>query len=350
MAKSLSSNGQLVLVKIRPLKKNPLKYELVYGHRRFLAAKQLGWLTIRAEIVELSDEESTQESLIENFERDELSDYEKALAFERLNKDFHMTYEAIGKRLSISKQHVCNYISMLDLFSPEFLASNPDAREALHQISEHHARLLLRIDDISSRADLTKKVVKDRLTVKELTNIVIRLRSWFGTTSSGEDVMSPYLENGKQSSQDRTKREVACLLADKFKLAHRGEFPEQLFDQRFSIYSAFPPFEKVENDSAISRIRNWFCNEAPKLTSRIENLKVELIGEVALTTLDICYTGIAQGEHLRLRAGGTIVLVNKNGQWKILHEHWSNLGLPKMETPVELSLRATRKLSSSRRR
>jgi ParB/RepB/Spo0J family partition protein len=337
MSKSLAENGQLALVKVRRTGKHPGTFELVYGHRRYLAAKHLGWKTIRAEVAEINDEKAAQESLIENFERDELTDYEKALVFERLNKEFQMTYEEIGKRLAISKQHVSNYISMLNLFSAEFLSTNPDVREVVHQISEHHARLLLRIEDTASRADLAKKISKEKLTVKELTNIVTRLRSWYGTTKVNYDQVR------EESPEAKTKREISDLLTDKFKLAHLGKFPEDLFDYRFSIYSAFPPYEKVEYDNAISRVRNWFCKDAPKLTSSINNLKVELLGQVALVTLDICYSGEVLGDHSRLRAGGTIVLTNKNGMWKILHEHWSNLDIPAFGARVEMNVRTSKK-------
>jgi len=345
MAQSLAENGQLTLIKLRASKKNPGSYELVFGHRRFLAARRLGWKAIKAEILDIDDGKAAQESLIENFERDGLTDYEKALVFERLNKEFGMTCDEIGKKLGISKQHVSNYISMLDLFSAEYLASNVDVREALLEVSEHHARLLLRVSDVTTRADLTKKVVREKLTVKDLTNMVVRLRSWFGNAQEID-----YSQETREPPEIKTKREIANLLIDKFKMAHRGQFPEQFFDNRFSIYSAFPPYEKVESDIALSRVKNWFCKDAPKLTSTIENLKVELLGEVALVTLNICYSGDVLGARAKLRAGGTIILTNKTGSWKILHEHWSNLETPPLRTPVEVNIRATKKPISANRR
>ena len=106
MVNSMKSNGQLVTIKVRPNPTDNNRYESVFGHRRFLAAKKLGWKTIRAEIVEATNEDVLMQSLVENFEREGISDYEKALIFSTLNTKFNKTYEEIGKNLGISKQHV----------------------------------------------------------------------------------------------------------------------------------------------------------------------------------------------------------------------------------------------------
>ena len=106
MANSMKSNGQLVTIKVRPNPTDNNRYELVFGHRRFLAAKKLGWKTIRAEVVDATNEDVLMQSLVENFEREGISDYEKALIFSTLNTKFNKTYEEIGKGLGISKQHV----------------------------------------------------------------------------------------------------------------------------------------------------------------------------------------------------------------------------------------------------
>ena len=54
------------------------KVELCYGHRRLAALKHLGWDKVEVEIDELSDEEMALQSLAENFQREGLTDIEKA--------------------------------------------------------------------------------------------------------------------------------------------------------------------------------------------------------------------------------------------------------------------------------
>ncbi|HZW55377.1 MAG TPA: hypothetical protein VFF30_03730 [Nitrososphaerales archaeon] len=46
---------------------------------------------------------------------------------------------------------------------------------------------------------------------------------------------------------------------------------------------------------------------------------------MALTTLNLSYSGSYHGRELKMRTGGTIILLRRNGEWKIRHEHWSRL-------------------------
>ncbi len=54
------------------------KVELCYGHRRLAAVKLLGYNQVDVEVDELNDEEMALQSLAENFQREGLTDIEKA--------------------------------------------------------------------------------------------------------------------------------------------------------------------------------------------------------------------------------------------------------------------------------
>ncbi len=329
-------------MKVRPDTKHEGCYELVFGHRRVMAARNLGWETIRAEVVNVSNEEMMGQSLVENFEREDLSDYEKALIFERMNKEFGKTYEQIGKMIGISKQHVSNYLAMLRLFDPEVLSSYPELLDSLRKMSEHHARALSRIEDVSTKMDLSRMIVKDSLTVKELTNIVGRLRSWFTVGENVEsksynqndekDIWSGALQEEKNDgARDNDVEEITKTVLNEFRLAHKGDFNSykdiHLFGEGFSIYSAFPPFCRFEGHDALSKERKWFYDIAPNLTWKIRDLKINVLGKVSLATLSVAYSGTYLHNPFKMELRGTVVLTKKNVAWKILHEHWSRLDL-----------------------
>jgi ParB family chromosome partitioning protein len=341
LAQSMRSNGQLSVVKVRPSSNHEGQYELVFGHRRVMAARKLGWKKIRAEIINASEEVMINESLVENFEHEDLSDYEKALIFERMNKEFGRTYEQIGKMLGISKQHVSNYMGMLRLFSPEVLSSNPELLESIQHMSEHHARVLSRVNDLNTKTDLARMIAKDNLSVKELTNIVGRLRSWFTpeknereSTADDEelwfDTSSVASHEGEQENEIE---EITKIVLNEFRLARKGDFNSykemHLFGEGFSIYSAFPPFSRFEGDQALSKERKWFYEIAPKLTWKIRDLKINILGEAALATLTVSYSGKYLGHSLKLELRGTVVLTTRDQSWKILHEHWSRQDMEK---------------------
>ena len=338
LAQSLRTNGQLSVVKVRPSTKHEGQYELVFGHRRVLAARKLGWKKIRAEIVNASQEEMINQSLVENFEHEDLSDYEKALIFERMNKEFGRTYEQIGKMLGISKQHVSNYMGMLRLFNPEVLSSKPEVLASIQQMSEHHARVLSRVDDLNTKSDLACMIAKDNLSVKELTNIVGRLRSWFTAVERQPEVIEGgiggekiWFDDNKEirrsSGQEDEIEEVAKIVLNEFRFAHSGDFESykdmHLFGKGFSIYSAFPPFGRFEGIEALSKERQWFYEIAPKLSWKIRDLKIDTLGKAALATLTVSYSGKYLGDSLKMELRGTVVLTREELSWKILHEHWS---------------------------
>jgi ParB family chromosome partitioning protein len=335
IAQSMRRDGQLSLVRVRPGSTPEHKYELIYGHRRFLAAKYLGWDTIRAEIVEASEEAMITQSLIENVQREDLSDYDKALIFERLHREFHKTLEEIGDLVGISKSHVCNYLGMLNLFLPETLACDAEIRYSLQQLSEHHARILSRITDYDARIDLAKLTVKNKLTVKELTNLVVRLRSWFKDTGNREQKESttPHILSRREDEQTITR-----ILFGEFQFPDEGKFHAfeelHLFGEGFTIYDDFPPFDRFEKNQARSKEREWFFKIAPNLHSEVKDLKIDVLGQVAIATLSVRYSGTILGRPLKMKSRGTVVLVKKKGTWKIFHEHWSRLDLDDKVTPI----------------
>jgi ParB family transcriptional regulator, chromosome partitioning protein len=347
LADSFASGGQLVSARVRPHPTLSGKYQLVYGHRRFAAAKHLGLEKLRVEVAVLSDEQMLQESIIENLERETLSDYEKALSFHRLNKDFGKTYDQIGKLFGLSQQYISNLISMLKLFDPAQLQSDQALQDALFRITQRHARILAHIQDIGTRANFAKMVVNENWSPKDLSNVVSRLRTW--CKSDGETRSS--LEARGENESDLISRfhnrrdssevvEVKSLILKEFRLANEGRDFESfrhihLFDHGFTLYSCFPQIDKIEKKRAIERQKTWFYNVAPQLTWKIEDLIVRLLGDsAALATLRVRYRKRNHSEDLDQR--GTIVFVKVENEWKILHEHWSLLEDDKSPRGFEL--------------
>ncbi|MGI0081378.1 MAG: ParB/RepB/Spo0J family partition protein, partial [Nitrososphaerales archaeon] len=296
MMSSLGKNGQLLPVSVRPSAKHEGRFELVSGHRRMKAARRLGWNTIRVEVVKATDEQMIIQSLVENLEREDIPDYDKALAFERMNNEFGMTYEQIGCAVGISKQHVSNYIGMLRVFDAGTLAENPELLACIKEMTEHHARILAGVKEANSRIDLARMVAREKLTVKELTSMVSRLRSWFAVGEVSDQTCIREVRQfetlnmqryGKEIGQNVEK--VTQVVLDEFRLAQKGDFASyqgmHLFEDGFSIYSAFPPFRRFEEDAALRKERYWFYEIAPKLSWKVKDLKIKILGEMALATL-----------------------------------------------------------------
>ena len=91
---SIKEHGLVQPIVVRPYNGS---YQIVAGERRYRACKQLGLKTIPTIIKNLSDEEVTEISLIENIQRQELNPIEEARAYKRLVDEFGLTQEEIAK-------------------------------------------------------------------------------------------------------------------------------------------------------------------------------------------------------------------------------------------------------------
>jgi ParB/RepB/Spo0J family partition protein len=99
--------------------------ELCYGHRRLAALKYLGWDKVEVEVDELSDEEMALQSLAENFQREGLSDIEKAqglhtmvqlLIKQKLSEGDAM--KRVSRFVGLSEAWIRDLLSMLEMEAP----------------------------------------------------------------------------------------------------------------------------------------------------------------------------------------------------------------------------------------
>lgn len=354
LARSIKENGLLTPIKVRKLDGG--RFQIVYGHRRVRASRLLGHHTIKVEAVSLSDEEMLSFSLVENLMRKNLSDYETALSFERMNRVFRKSYEEIGKITGYSKSHIANYMRMLQLFDDETLVKNPNLKKDLACITEHHSRVLLRIPDPAARASALRLVVAENLSVRELETAVLRLRGWFDSKRKIGGASNDLIEqraredstgimpSGAEKHEDSRDQtipstgharlgdimQIQSILNNIFTiLPYQGNFEAfadlHAFESDFSIYSFFPPLQRLEKSNAIQKEQEWFYNVAPSLKVEIQDLRIQFFNDVALATLCVNYRDRGDQTGVNWMIRGTVVLVRKPVSWKIVHEHWSPL-------------------------
>jgi ParB/RepB/Spo0J family partition protein len=325
LALSFEKNGQLSPIKVR---KRDGRFELIFGHRRVQAARRLGWHLIRAEIVEVNDEAMATLSLVENIHRKNLSDFELAQSIARLAKEFGWGYEEISDAIGWSKSHVCNFVRMSEMFESSEI-DTPLLNDLL-RISEHHARLLLRISDKQERKDALRFTVREKLSVRDLERIFFKLR---GLWASPDDrVTQPLFSFSRNaSSREEDIIDIQRILQAEFDSPRRGSYESFLeahaLGQGFSMYSSTGPLEKLFIESeAVEWEKNWFHKASNELRcSKLENFRVQFVSNVAIVTL------FAQADYQtnQERVRGTVIMVKHGSKWRILHEHWSEIASKK---------------------
>jgi len=149
---------------IQPLIVSPGKngiYVLIAGERRLQASRKAGLKTVPVVIRHASDQQLLELALIENVQRADLNAIEEAEAYQHLSKEFKLSHEAIAARVGKSRVAVTNTIRLLD--------ASAAVKQALvdGQISEGHARAMLRLSSASAQEELLKKVVTLDLSVRQ---------------------------------------------------------------------------------------------------------------------------------------------------------------------------------------
>lgn len=138
LARSIQRYGILQPLTVR---RSGTIYELVAGERRLRAAKMAGLREVPCLLARVDEEDSALLALIENLQRRDLDYWEEAEAIARLIQRYHLTQEQAAERIGKSQSAVANKLRLLRLSRP--------VRQTLqeNQLSERHARALLRLED-----------------------------------------------------------------------------------------------------------------------------------------------------------------------------------------------------------
>ncbi|MCT8977606.1 ParB/RepB/Spo0J family partition protein [Clostridium sp. CX1] len=153
------------------LKKGSNTYTIVAGERRWRAAKIAGIKEVPAIIMDLSDKEILEISLIENIQRQDLNPIEEAIAFRKLIEDFNLTQEQLSNRIGKSRTAITNCLRLLNLDNrvQDYLIDGV--------ITEGHGRTLLAIEDQEKQYKLAQTIIDEGLSVRETERLIKSINS-----------------------------------------------------------------------------------------------------------------------------------------------------------------------------
>lgn len=175
LAESIKSNG---IIQPLILKKDNDEYVIVAGERRWKAAKSIGIKEVPAVVMELTEKQVLEISLIENIQREDLNSIEEATAYKKLISDFSLTQEQLSKRIGKSRVAITNTLRLLNL--------SEDVQQYIIEgvISEGHGRALLSITDSKLQCELAQNVIDDKLSVRELEILIRKLKDDSGRSKN----------------------------------------------------------------------------------------------------------------------------------------------------------------------
>ena len=183
LAESIKHHG---IIQPLILQKDGSNYMIVAGERRWRAAKIAGIKEVPAIIMDLTQKEILEISLIENIQREDLNPIEEAIAYKKLLSDFDITQDELSKRMGKSRTAITNVMRLINLDSrvQEYLIEGV--------LSEGHGRTLLGVKDNELQYELAQKVIDDGISVRELERLIKKLSNKKEKVNKKEEELNPY--------------------------------------------------------------------------------------------------------------------------------------------------------------
>lgn len=163
LAESIKNHG---IIQPLILKKDGIKYTIIAGERRWRASKILGIKEVPAIVMDLSEKEILEVSLIENIQRQDLNPIEEALAYRKLIEDFKLTQQELSKKIGKSRVAISNTMRLINLDErvQQYLIESI--------ISEGHGRALLSIENKDLQYEIAQRIIDENLSVREVEKLI----------------------------------------------------------------------------------------------------------------------------------------------------------------------------------
>ena len=164
LADSIRQYGVLQPLLVAPGKDDT--YILIAGERRLRASTMAGLGTVPVIVSEYTSQQIAEIALIENLQRKDLHYLEEAEGYEKLVNTFHLTQESMAIRVGKKQSTIANKLRLLRLPG--------SVRKKLHDsdLTERHARVLLKLENEDLQKAVLQKVLKGHLNVRQTEALV----------------------------------------------------------------------------------------------------------------------------------------------------------------------------------
>ena len=167
LASSIRQYGVLQPLLVAPAEDG--RYLLIAGERRLRASRLAELTEVPVIISEYSSQQIAEIALIENLQREDLHFLEEAEGYEQLMDEFHLTQEAMAARVGKKQSTIANKLRLLRL--------SGEVRKLLveKELSERHARALLKLDDDAKRMEALQVIIARGYSVRQTDEYIAKL-------------------------------------------------------------------------------------------------------------------------------------------------------------------------------
>ena len=144
-------------------------YELIAGERRLRAARLAGLAEVPCILMKADNRKAAILGLVENVQRADLNPFEEAEAIRRLMNEWGATQLEVAERLGKAQSTIANKLRLLRL------SADQRARILAANLTERHARALLRLETESERTDALNAMIAEQMTAPDAERYVTEL-------------------------------------------------------------------------------------------------------------------------------------------------------------------------------
>ena len=182
LAASIKENGVIQPIIVQ---RRDNGYRIVAGERRWRASRLAGLKVIPAIVRDLTDQETMEQALIENLQREDLNPVEEALAMQALIKTHKLTQEQLAKKLGKPRATIANTLRLMNINESllDFIRSG--------ELTAGHAKAILSLKD-----DEDQRRVADVIMTKDM------------SVRQAEDYVKKYVWAKENNAEPKEKREI----------------------------------------------------------------------------------------------------------------------------------------------
>ena len=163
LTNSIKERGILQPIIVRKSNDDELKFEIIAGERRWLAAQRAGFHKVPVVITEADDLKSLEFSIVENVQRHDLNPLEEAQGYKRLIDEFSYDQDKVSKFIGKSRSHIANFLRLLTLPTEVIkLIEN-------QKLTVGHAKILVGLENANFVAN---KIIEKKFSVRQAENFV----------------------------------------------------------------------------------------------------------------------------------------------------------------------------------
>src|SRR6056300_818767 len=186
LTNSIKERGIIQPIIVRKSNDDKLKYEIIAGERRWIAAQRVGLHNVPVVITEADDLKSLEFAIVENVQRHDLNPLEEAQGYKRLIDEFSYDQEKVSKFIGKSRSHITNCLRLLTL--PEEVIKLIQTQK----ITAGHAKILVGLENSYFVAN---KIIEKKLSVRQSEKFVKIFKIKKDKVKKSKDANIKELEN-----------------------------------------------------------------------------------------------------------------------------------------------------------